>query len=286
MAIENKPQAKSETSRNWAWEITRSRLQAFTLIELLVVIAIISILAAMLLPALAGSKVRAQSLQCRNNLHQLVLSWMLYAGDFNDKLVLNGSVGNIAMSTNDPAIKNGNWVHGVIGTDYGNFVSNTDPELVKAGALFPYNKSLPIYKCPADLKIFKQGNQSGPTTRSMSMNAWLNPTPVWSILCRPYYKLASITRPGPSDLWVFIDESPVSINDGYFISFPGLTAWSDMPACYHSHACGLAFADGHAETKKWHDPSVLNLGPRGSPALQTPPDDLNWLAVRSTVSVK
>jgi len=275
----------------------------FTLIELLVVIAIIAILAAMLLPALAKAKQKAQGAQCMNNLKQLATAWKMFPDDNNGRLVPNGDETHQPATLTDPSAQPGGalaqWCPGrqdltadlspspTSGVDIGD-------AWIKLGLLYPYVNSVGIYHCPADQSFINSFGSIYPHVRSMSMNTWLgdiapyaNTTTVIS-----YYKESDLVRPGSANLWVFIDENPISINDGSFICLPGVDQWIDCPASYHNGAGGLSFADGHAIIKRWHDPTVLKgwappaIQPGNPSFTRLPPgtpSDLGFLQDISTV---
>ena len=252
----------------------RSNNRGFTLIELLVVIAIIAILAALLLPALARARRKAQGVFCMNNHRQLLLAWKMYVEDSREMLPFVKGTGNY-----DPYAWVNGWLDFTAARDNWDVDSN-----LKTSVLWPYcGKSAALFRCPADTSAVNVQGARLPRVRSMSMVNWVGGrgsgsgqlSPMgWSQTdygirkgeARIYRKSTDMTDPGPAKTAVFLDEREDSINDGMFVIAmegaalvpgaapnPGAYGIVDYPASYHGGAGGFSFADGHAELRKWRD---------------------------------
>jgi prepilin-type N-terminal cleavage/methylation domain-containing protein/prepilin-type processing-associated H-X9-DG protein len=225
----------------------RFLVKGFTLVELLVVIAIIAILAAMLLPVLSAAKQKAWQAACLNNHKQLALAWSMYKDDNHGLLVIDDPLAPTLGGTNFPS-----WVYG----DMTQPTDATNTALIRWGLLYNYANNPGIYHCPADRETSH--------IRSYSMQSQLSfyddgaPVTVDPDY-PPMYSENQIRNTSPSATIVFLDESPLTINDGYFAANVTGDTWGDAPAAWHSHGCNFSFADGHAEHWRWMDSRTWTL---------------------------
>jgi prepilin-type processing-associated H-X9-DG protein len=235
-----------------------------------VVIAIIAILAGMLLPALSRAKQAALSTACLSNLKQLQLASLMYVGDHRDELVQNDSV----LYVND----NGS----PIGGDYagvswcpGDVRVQTNTVAIETGVLFPYNRSVGIYRCPADPGRVKLSNgKSMPRIRSYNLSIWLNSQVADG--SGAYSKLTEVRDPSISQCQTFVETHEDAIADATFGLLPEPDPdWGnrflDVPADRHNVGGNLAFLDGHVEHFKWRaSKKGIPVGAQNLPAAQIP----------------
>ena len=261
------PNNKSPARDALRRKIIIHKSKAFTLIELLVVIAIIALLMGIMMPALQRVRRQAAGSVCLSNEHQLVLAWIMYAHDNDDKLV--GGHDGYASSPS----KSYDWIQlpqNQAGAAVPLATATLEDEQrgCRRGALFPYVQDVDLYRCPGDrrhrteLKHRSYGipggmnGDVGTGAGSWLMQNWGYPS---------YKKLTEIKNPGIK--YVFLEEKTDvgGYNWGSWNLEKQGNRWWDPIVVRHGQLSVLAFSDGHAIKHKWKQKSTLEMTDVGYP---------------------
>jgi hypothetical protein len=236
----------------------------FSITELLAILGVLTLLFLLQTSTVAHDKGNSHRAVCADNLRRLTLSWLMYADDNRGRLAPNLGI-SAAHPTN-------NWVGGWL--DYSTSTDNTNVAMITGAKLYPYNKSVGIYRCPDDLS----STRGRLRIRSCSMNGWVGGGTIeWTGGFQLMTHRSQIRQ--PDQTFVFIEEHPDSINDGLFIVDMSASApIVDYPASYHYSGANLGLADGSVRYRQWINiPATLVPFPR-----PTRGPDVPWLQSIST----
>jgi len=237
--------------------------RAFTLIELLVVIAVIAILAALLLPALAKAKEAGRATVCRNNMRQITLGLVLYAGDNQDYFPWPGGVnrnldpdwvwgGQGDAAPDDPS----RWsrpsygFHPEAGSVYSYVTGQprvTRAEYYRGGSVDAYERAhtnliAPVYLCPSS------GRQGRALRVNFSMNQRMEPDEDLASGRRTGERgVAQTMIQNPSQKLLLFNEDPGTMHNASF--YPGGSA-AEGVFTVHNGRINVGFTDGHIETMR------------------------------------
>jgi prepilin-type N-terminal cleavage/methylation domain-containing protein/prepilin-type processing-associated H-X9-DG protein len=227
--------------------------QGFTLIELLVVIAIIAILASMILPALSTAKEKATGAACKNNLRQMTLAFLMYAGDNADTMPGSQYKGRSMQG-------GGYWpgpIPGLGGVRGG--ISRSEAERrvqngLAEGPLWEYCNAFGAYHCPGDMRYKSQQPGDGWAYDSYSKADGMNGG-MWNL--PPLKKLSNVPE-APRAL-VFVEEADSrDFNLGTWVINADTHQWVDPLAVFHVDSSNMSFADGHVEGQRWLEQSTID----------------------------
>lgn len=216
--------------------------KGLTLLEVLVVVGVISLLMALLIPALVRVRNQAQGTVCVQNLKTLSFAWLLYKDDNNDRIV-GGQVGKYPHD----------WVQRPTGA--GSMLER-QKEGIRQGTLYRYAGSdVGLYRCPADQRKLIPGQIA---YCSYSIAAGANGES-WQDAYIQAERYSEILQPATK--YIFVEEAdPRGWNRGSWVLNPHGDTWVDPLAIWHSRARGtLGYADGHAEIHHWVDASSMEM---------------------------
>lgn len=235
-------------------------------VDVLASVAVLSVLSALLMAALGLSRSGPAAIRCLSGQRQLVRATLMYCTDQRGRFPMNS--GGDQTASEVLSGRYSNWANNIMTWSASSSwmdQSNTNQALAAKSPLASYlDDPASAFKCPADRYLSPMQRVRGwqGRVRSRSMNGFLgtfgatdlantqSPPRNWLIPThRQFPRLTDLPRPSMN--FVFLDEHPDSINDGYFINQPTVSSWGDIPASYHDGGVGIAYADGRAEIHRW-----------------------------------